>query len=58
MPKHRVLQVSLFPPYFPATGFSSEVRHIMFGNWENQYPNPYAESVKGYKEKNRSQLLA
>jgi TonB-linked SusC/RagA family outer membrane protein len=48
----------LFPAYYPATGSYSEVRHIMFGNWENQYSNPYAESVRGYKEKNRSQLLA
>jgi TonB-linked SusC/RagA family outer membrane protein len=48
----------LFPAYYPATGSNSEVRHIMFGNKENQYYNPYAESVRGYKEKNRSQLLA
>jgi TonB-linked SusC/RagA family outer membrane protein len=47
-----------FPPYYPATGSYSEIRHIMFGNWENRYSNPYAETVKGYKEKNRSQLLA
>jgi TonB-linked SusC/RagA family outer membrane protein len=48
----------LFPAYYPATGSYSEIRHIMFGNRDNQYYNPYAESVRGYKEKNRSQLLA
>ncbi|MDR1154741.1 MAG: TonB-dependent receptor, partial [Bacteroidales bacterium] len=48
----------LFPAYYPASGSYSEIRHIMFGNRENQYFNPYAESVRGYKEKNRSQLLA
>ncbi|MDR1222678.1 MAG: TonB-dependent receptor [Tannerella sp.] len=48
----------LFPAYYPASGSYSEIRHIMFGNRENQYYNPYAESVRGYKEKNRSQLLA
>jgi TonB-linked SusC/RagA family outer membrane protein len=48
----------LFPAYYPASGSYSETRHIMFGNRNNQYYNPYAESVRGYKEKNRSQLLA
>jgi TonB-linked SusC/RagA family outer membrane protein len=48
----------LFPAYYPASGSYSEIRHIMFGNRDNQYYNPYAESVRGYKEKNRSQLLA
>ncbi|MDR1517686.1 MAG: SusC/RagA family TonB-linked outer membrane protein, partial [Dysgonamonadaceae bacterium] len=48
----------LFPAYYPASGSYSEVRHIMFGNKDNQYYNPYAESVKGYKERNRSQMLA
>jgi TonB-linked SusC/RagA family outer membrane protein len=48
----------LFPAYYPATGSYSEIRHIMFGNKDNQYYNPYAESVRGYKEKTRSQLLA
>ena len=48
----------LFPPYYPPTSKTQAIRHIMFGNKDNQYYNPYAESVKGYKERNRSQLLA
>lgn len=48
----------LFPAYYPTTSKTSGVKHIMFGNRDNSYYNPYAESVRGYKEKNRSQLLA
>jgi TonB-linked SusC/RagA family outer membrane protein len=48
----------LFPPYYPPTSKTTAVKHIMFGNKDNLYYNPYAESVRGYKERNRSQLLA
>lgn len=48
----------LFPAYYPPTSKTSAIKHIMFGNKDNLYYNPYAESVRGYKEKNRSQLLA
>jgi TonB-linked SusC/RagA family outer membrane protein len=48
----------LFPAYYPPTSKTVAVKHIMFGNKDNLYYNPYAESVRGYKERNRSQLLA
>lgn len=48
----------LFPAYYPPTSLTSAIKHIMFGNKDNLYYNPYAESVRGYKERNRSQLLA
>src|SRR5690606_24771369 len=31
---------------------------ILFGNFNNSRINPYAEMVRGYKEKSRSQILA
>lgn len=48
----------LFPAYFPIDEEHRYIRHIMFGNYENSYTNPYAEMVKGYKDKSRSQMLA
>ena len=48
----------LFPAYYPATDETAAVKHIMFGNVDNQYHNPYAETMRGYKEKKRSQMLA
>ncbi|MDR3184333.1 MAG: TonB-dependent receptor [Prevotellaceae bacterium] len=48
----------LFPAYYPATEETKDVKHIMFGNKENRYYNPYAESIRGYRERDRSQLLA
>ncbi|MEL7586453.1 MAG: TonB-dependent receptor [Prolixibacteraceae bacterium] len=48
----------LFPAYFPIDEEHKHVKHIMFGNYENSYTNPYAEMVKGYKDKSRSQMLA
>jgi len=48
----------LFPAYYPQASKTGAVGHIMFGNKNNQYYNPYAESIRGYKERNRSQLLA
>lgn len=48
----------LFPAYYPPTSHTAAVKHIMFGNKENRYYNPYAESIRGYSESNRSQLLA
>lgn len=47
-----------FPAYYPKTAETENIGYIMFGNKDNKYYNPYAESVRGYKEKNRSQLLA
>jgi TonB-linked outer membrane protein, SusC/RagA family/TonB-dependent outer membrane receptor, SusC/RagA subfamily, signature region len=48
----------MFPAYYPPTEETSWVKHIMFGNYNNSYTNPYAEMVRGYKDKNRSQILA
>jgi TonB-linked SusC/RagA family outer membrane protein len=47
-----------FPAYFPAEGANAWLPHIMFGNRNNAYVNPYAEMVKGYKDRTRSQMLA
>jgi TonB-linked SusC/RagA family outer membrane protein len=47
-----------FPAYFPKTEETEDINHILFGNREGRYTNPYAESLRGYKERNRSQLLA
>ncbi len=47
-----------FPAYYPATPETAGIGHIMFGNKDNLYYNPYAEAMKGYKERNRSQMLA
>jgi TonB-linked SusC/RagA family outer membrane protein len=48
----------MFPAYYPVTPETSYIKHIMFGNYKNQYINPYAESLRGYKDRNRSQILA
>ncbi|MDR1172440.1 MAG: TonB-dependent receptor [Bacteroidales bacterium] len=50
----------MFPAYYPVTPETSYISHIMFGNVEDwsRYINPYAESLRGYKDKNRSQILA
>ncbi|MDR2038043.1 MAG: TonB-dependent receptor [Bacteroidales bacterium] len=48
----------MFPAFYPVTPQTAHVNHIMFGNYDNLYTNPYAESVRGYKDKNRSQILA
>lgn len=49
----------LFPAFYPVDKEHQHVRHIMFGNYDQGgYYNPYAEMVKGYREENRSQMLA
>lgn len=49
----------LFPAYYPADKDHSYVQHIMFGNYgEGGYINPYAEMVRGYQDRDRSQMLA
>lgn len=48
----------MFPAYYPVDADHQYIKHIMFGNNENDYVNPYAEMVRGYKDKSRSQLLA
>jgi len=48
----------LFPAYYPADDEFQYAKHILFGNYNNGYTNPYAQMVRGYKEKSRSQILA
>jgi TonB-linked SusC/RagA family outer membrane protein len=48
----------LFPPYFPYHEDFKFVKHIMFGNKDNMYRNPYAEMVRGYNDESRSQMMA
>lgn len=47
-----------FPAYYePDKNFEKE-EHILFGNQQGQYMNPYAELVKGYREESESVMLA
>jgi TonB-linked SusC/RagA family outer membrane protein len=48
----------MFPAYFPVDKEHEYVNHIMFGNYKNEYLNPYAEMIKGYRNTSRSQMLA
>jgi TonB-linked SusC/RagA family outer membrane protein len=49
----------LFPAYFPVDEDHKYVKHIMFGNYDNNsYTNPYAQMVRGYRDESRSQMLA
>lgn len=49
----------LFPKYYPKTGEYANSTHILFGNYEDStYLNPFADMVRGYKESNRSLILA
>lgn len=48
----------MFPAYYPVDDDFKYVKHIMFGNYKGNYNNPYAEMVRGYKDRTRSQMLA
>jgi TonB-linked outer membrane protein, SusC/RagA family/TonB-dependent outer membrane receptor, SusC/RagA subfamily, signature region len=48
----------LFPAYYPAGKDFQYAQHILFGNYNNSKINPYAQMVRGYKERSRSQILA
>ncbi|MEA4917846.1 TonB-dependent receptor [Proteiniphilum sp.] len=48
----------LFPAYYPIDEDFKYVKHIMFGNYQGNYRNPYAEMVRGYQDRSRSQMLA
>lgn len=48
----------LFPAYYPVDDDFAYVKHIMFGNYQGNYRNPYAEMVRGYTDRTRSQMLA
>lgn len=49
----------LFPAYYPSDDEHVGIQHIMFGNYEDgSYINPYANLVRGYKDYQRSQMIA
>lgn len=49
----------LFPATFEPDKEHEYAKHILFGNaGSGNYINPYAQMVRGYKDKNRSQVLA
>ena len=49
----------LFPAYYPVDDDHVGIQHIMFGNYQDgSYINPYANLVKGYKDYQRSQMIA
>ena len=49
----------LFPAYYPVDDDHVGIQHIMFGNYQDgSYINPYANLVKGYKNYQRSQMIA
>jgi TonB-linked SusC/RagA family outer membrane protein len=50
----------MFPAFFPETEETSYIKHIKFGNKGQtySYTNPYAQMIRGYKDKSRSQILS
>ena len=49
----------LFPAYYPVDDDHVGIQHIMFGNYDDgSYINPYANLVKGYRNYQRSQMIA
>ncbi len=61
---NKIMQTSPveFPAYYPQTRGTEHIQHIMFGNSYAEgttlYINPYADMVKGYKDKSASKILA
>lgn len=50
---------ALFPAYYPMDDDHVGIKHIMFGNYDTgNYSNPYADLVRGYKDTQRSQMIA
>ncbi|MDR1895591.1 MAG: TonB-dependent receptor [Prevotellaceae bacterium] len=48
-----------FLPHYPADEAHRYIKYILFGNYNTGgYLNPYAETVKGYKSGDRSNMLA
>ena len=48
-----------FPPYYPVDETHKHVQHVMFGGLsERSFSNPYAQMVRGYREYDRSLMLA
>ncbi|MBR5704107.1 MAG: TonB-dependent receptor [Bacteroidales bacterium] len=49
----------LFPAYYPMDDEHVGIQHIMFGNYDaGGYANPYASLVCGYRDYQRSQMIA
>ena len=49
----------MFPAYYPVDEEHKGIQHIMFGNYmDGSYINPYAQMVKGYRDYQRSQMIA
>lgn len=49
----------LFPAFYPPDADHKGIQHIMFGNYDDgHYINPYANMVSGYKDYQRSQMIA
>ena len=48
----------LFPAYFPPDEKNKHLQHILFGNTDGFYLNPYADMVKGYKNYSKTLVLA
>ncbi|MDR0814370.1 MAG: TonB-dependent receptor, partial [Bacteroidales bacterium] len=49
----------LFQPYYEADYAHRGYKHILFGNYNTgNYLNPYSEMVKGFKTKDRTDMLA
>lgn len=48
-----------FVPYYPVDEMHSHIEHIMFGGLRDRaFLNPYADMVKGYKDYDRSLMMA
>ncbi|MDR1864797.1 MAG: TonB-dependent receptor, partial [Bacteroidales bacterium] len=57
----KMLQVSpvRFPAYFDPDEKYEKAKHILFGGFEgDQYMNPYAEMMKGYRQESKSNMMA
>ena len=56
----KVIQANpvMFKPYYEPDEAFSYANHILFGNYGNaQYLNPYAESLKGYKDQSKNSMI-
>lgn len=57
---NKVMQANpaLFRPYYEPDEQFAYAKHILFGNFGNaEYINPYAESLKGYRDYSKNQAL-
>jgi TonB-linked SusC/RagA family outer membrane protein len=58
---NKVIRTSpvLYPKSYPAVGEYAGSTHVLFGNTDaGNYLNPYADMVKGYKESNKTTVVA